>query len=141
MSNEDEEICVFLYTNSVDESIKQMNSTSNFISAHQYYFYYYNPILSKGFFIINDYRYRNLEERKAIYERIEKETELHPYRNLNINQRENRNMYFDLSKYLSIFFSICGKLQPSKKIPILLGLFKTNFEFGMIWLDMKINSY
>ena len=34
----------FLYTNSVDESIKQMNSTSNFISAHQYYFYYYNPI-------------------------------------------------------------------------------------------------
>lgn len=106
----------FLYTNSIDESIKQMNSTSNFISAHQYYFYYYNPIY-QGVLYNKRYRYRNLEERKAIYERIEKETELHPYRNLNINQRENRNMYFDLSKYLSIFFSICGKLQPSKKIP------------------------
>ena len=106
----------FLYTNSIDESISQINSKVNYLSSNNYYFYYYNPIY-QGKLYTKRYRIREIEERKDIYDRIEKETKLHPYLQLNVKANENRNMYFDLSRYLEIFYSICDRLPPSKKIP------------------------
>lgn len=105
----------FLYNNSIEESFAQINTKANYISGNNYYFYYYTPIY-QGKLYTKRYRIREIEERKAIYDRIEKETKLHPYLQLNVKPNENRNMYFELSRYLNIFYSICDNLPPSRKI-------------------------
>ena len=105
----------FLYNNSIEESFAQINSKANYISGNNYYFYYYTPIY-QGKLYTKRYRIREIEERKAIYDRVEKETKLHPYLQLNVKPNENRNMYFELSRYLNIFYSICDNLPPSRKI-------------------------
>lgn len=105
----------FLYTNNTKESISLINNKTNFLSGNSYYFYYYNPIYI-GRLYNRKYRIREVDERKVLYKKIDKETKLHPYLKLSVAPNENRNMYVDLSKYLSIFSSICGKLPPMKKI-------------------------
>lgn len=99
----------FLYTKSISESIQQINNKVNYANNNAYYFYFYNS-LYQGKIYNKRYRFREIGIRKKIYERIEKETSLHPYLQMKVQPKENRNMYVELSRYLSIFHSICDKL-------------------------------
>ena len=106
----------FLYAPGVKESIELMKSNTNFLSGNRYYWYYYNPRYI-GTLYNKKYRFRDLDERKRIYDTVKAEVpHVRSYIKLTIDEKENRNLYYDLSKYIDIFFSICHKLPPIKKI-------------------------
>lgn len=107
-------IC-FLYANTYQESIELMNGKTNFTSAGRYKYYFYNPTYI-GKIYNKRYRIRDLELRKQIYADVEKKTNVSGYDKLVINGNETRNMYFDLSKFMSIFHSITGSLQTQKRV-------------------------
>lgn len=107
----------FLCTSNTDESFKLMKSNTNFINGNKYYFYFYNMIY-RGRLFNKTYRIKNNDIRKSLYTKLKKETNIHPYLKMNIQPEENRNMYFDLSKYLEIFNNITKKLSPNKRITL-----------------------
>lgn len=115
----------FLYTHNPDESIDIINNTKNFIHGRRYYYYYIQPIY-RGRLYNKIYRIRWVNERKELYKKIEKKTYTHPYNKLTINNaKDNRNMYYDLSKFIEIFNSICEKFIPRKKVTMFWDYFKT----------------
>lgn len=113
----------FLYTNDTKESITQMNTTVNFIAKNYYHFYYYQPMY-RGKLYNRTYKIREIDERKVLYKTVARNTKVKPYIKLNVETKENRNMFYDISRHLSIFFSICGKLPPMKKMNFYLEYMK-----------------
>ncbi len=108
----------FLYTNNTNESIQIMNNKINFVNANKYFFYFYNMIY-RGKLYNKVYRFRLYNERKALYKQINtKVKHIKPFLKLAITPKDSRNMYYDLSKYIEIFNSICTKLIPIKMIEI-----------------------
>ena len=107
----------FLYTNNLDESIKVINEKENFSNRNHYKYYYFN-LFYQGRIYNKRYRFRNLDERKDIYKQISDNTSLLPRIRLVNTQNDNKNMYFDLFKYLEIFKSICKNIQPRKYIEL-----------------------
>lgn len=107
----------FIYSNNIDESIDMINNENNFKNGNHYFYYFYTPIY-KGKLQTKTYRYNLTEERKGIYKRIQEKTRLHPYTKISISGSDNRNLYFDLSKYIEIFFEKCGKYAPKKKLTL-----------------------
>ena len=102
----------FLYTNNTNESIQIMNNKINFVNANKYFFYFYNMIY-RGKLYNKAYRFRLYNERKALYKQINTQVKhIKPFLKLAITPKDSRNMYYDLSKYIEIFNSICTKLFP-----------------------------
>ena len=110
-------IC-FLYTPDVKRSFELMSSNTNYLTANKYYYYYYSPVYI-GTLYNKKYRFRLRDERKKYYDALKtKFPDIHPYVKLQVAETENRNMFYDLSKYIDIFYSICDKLPPIKKITL-----------------------
>lgn len=107
----------FLYSKSIDDSIKLMTSTENCISKNLYRLYYIAPRY-KGKIKTTPYRLNMTNDRKAIYKEITKSTKIRPYQRLGIDSKEMRNMYFDMSKYLELFFTISNNKHFVPKIKI-----------------------
>lgn len=105
----------FLYTNNTNESIDVINNKNNFFHNNKYFYYFYNPIY-KGKLYNKVYRINDTPFRKKLYKKIQKETRVKPYIKLTIDPKESKNMYFDLSKYIEIFNSICENLVPKKRV-------------------------
>ena len=107
----------FLYTNNTSESIKLMTNTSNFVNANKYFYYYYSPMYS-GKLYGKTFRIRELTERKALYKTIlsKSQNKIHPYTKIAIDGKDTRNLYYDLSKHMSIFNTLCEKISPVKKV-------------------------
>lgn len=105
----------FLYTHNIEESIGIINNSVNCLSKKRYKFYYYN-ILYFGKIYNKKFRYNMKEERKSIYKKIEDETTIIPKIKITNIGKDNKNMYYDLSKYIEIFTSICHKVQPLRYI-------------------------
>lgn len=107
---------VYLFTNSVDDSIKLINNTTNFkhtSNAYKYYFYnmkYSGKIQSK-IFRIND-----REVRDKVYEKINNQTDLTPARFLDLKQLNHRSCFFEMSRYLEIFNSLSQNLPVVPKL-------------------------
>ena len=109
----------FLYTNSIDESVELMTSNVNFRSMKKYYYYYYNPIYY-GKLYNKRYRIREVTERKELYKKIRRDTNstIHPYIGLNIDGKDLRNIFYDMSKYIQIYESICSKLPIKRRVTL-----------------------
>ena len=116
----------FLYTNNLDESINIINSTENCLAKRHYRYYYFN-LLYQGKIYNKKFRYRLVDERKEIYEKVEKETPLTTRIRINHNGNDTKNMYYDLHKYLEIFTSICSKMQPLRYIEYYWNFMKKIF--------------
>jgi len=116
---------IFLYSNSIENSIKMMNEQTTFTGNNRYYYYYYN-LIYVGKIYNKRYRLRDTERRKEIYEKIEKRTNIHPYMLVNhIRENENKNMYYDLCQHINIYNSITNSLNPFRKIPLFWDYIKS----------------
>ncbi len=120
----------FLYTHNEYESIEIINSKVNCLAKKHYKFYYFN-MMYQGRIYNKKFRYRLMEDRKALYDRIEKETMLLPKLKLTAIGNDNRNMYYDLFKYIEIFTSICKKLQPARYIDLYWDFMKKIFMINI----------
>ena len=107
-------IC-FLYGNSTNDTLDYLMNGTNAIAGNRYYFYYF-PYIYRGKVRNKPYREKLLDERKEIYEKIEKHKYLHPYTKMNIAPTENRNMFYDLSHYIEIFNRLMTKGTPIIKV-------------------------
>ena len=96
----------FLYTNNTNESIEIINNTTNFNHNNKYFYYYFQPIY-RGRLYNKIYRIRMIKERKDLYKTIEQKTKLRGYKKIVINNTDNRNIYYDMSKFLEIFNTLC----------------------------------
>lgn len=105
----------FLYTHNLDESISLINSTDNFLNNNRYKYYYYN-LFYKGKIYNKAYRFRDFDERETYYKSISDKTNLIPRIRLSNTSNDNKNMYFDLFRYIDIFTNICKSIQPLKYV-------------------------
>ena len=99
----------FLYTNSFKDSMELMTSPKNFQSKNKYYYYYYQRDYI-GHVLGKKYRFRDQEIRKNYYQEIKKTTKLTPIMNSSV-LTNNRNMFVDLHRFITIFESICPTKQ------------------------------
>lgn len=119
---------VFLYTNSVNESIRLMNQTENFYPNNKYYFYFYPPRY-KGSIMGKKYYVNEVKVRDEINKRISEETSIHPYpRKLTITEMEARNTFYDLSRFLQIFWEYSEKYPVMKQIAIYWKMLEPVFK-------------
>lgn len=132
----------YLYTNSTKESIDIINNKINFVNNKHFYFYYYN-LIYRGKLYNKKYMIRDLDERRELYRKIKKTTTVHPYIQTVIDENETRNMYFDLSKYIEIFFSICNSRPPLAKMKMywdyMRSLVLSNYPQGYTYKFILIN--
>ena len=126
----------FLYTNSVDESIELMTNSTNFKSMKKYYYYYYNPVYI-GKLYNKPYRFREVNLRKELYKKVKLNTNsiIHPYTKMNIDGKDLRNMFYDMSRYIQIYDNICGKLQVKKRVALYWDYMKR------IYLSPNLDNY
>lgn len=114
----------FLYTNSIGDSIKLMNNKTNFLRAGRYPYYFYTPRYT-GKLRSRAYKINQITERPAIYKEIEVKVQgVRGYKKLDLSTSNLRNTFFDMSKYLQIFNSLCGKLSPIRKVVLYWNYFK-----------------
>lgn len=107
--------CCYLYSKSINQSIDFINNAKNFSSKRFYTMYYYN-LYYQGKLWNKRYRIKDIEERKSIYKKVKEETGLLPLPKF--TQTVKRNMFFEMSKYIEIFESICSKLSFKRYIPL-----------------------
>ena len=124
-------IC-FLYSHNLNESIALMQNKTNFLNQNRYKFYYYNMLYS-GKLYNKRYRFYDLEERKEYYKEIKDTTDITPRLKI-ANNQDNRNLFYDLFRYLEIFQSICSKLHPVKYI-------ETYWAFMSIIYNQNFRGY
>ena len=109
----------FLYSTSVDNSINMMSNTSTLIPRGYYPYYYYNLFYS-GFINGKKYIYRLKEEQYEIYKKIASSPKLKgisPYPKKSLTYSGNdRNIFIDLSFYISIYNRMCSGFSPAKYI-------------------------
>lgn len=123
----------FLYTHNQEESIKLIKNRSNFLDKNNKFKYYYYNLYYQGKIYNKKYRFYDLDERREYYDKIsnDKELSLVPRKKLSANENENKNMYYELFKYIDIFESICKKLQPMIFINIYWNYFKQIYSLSI----------
>jgi hypothetical protein len=126
-------IC-FLYTKNTNESIEIINNNNNFNHNRKYFYYYFRPVYI-GRLYNKTYRIRLMRERKDLYKTVETKTKIRGYRKAAIDSSDNRNLYFDMSKFNEIFTTLCERLNPSKKAQMYWDYMKA------IIFDPSLNFY
>lgn len=91
----------FLYTHSFDESLALMTKPDNFPSRNKYLYYFYQRDYI-GKVMNKRYKFRDNEIRKNYYRRLRENTKINPVINTKVLST-NRNMFFDLHRYINIF--------------------------------------
>ena len=126
-------ILCFLYTHSQAESFDLLKNRSNFLDKTNKYKYYYYNLYYQGKIYNKKYRFYDLEERSKYYDNVlnDKELSLNPRKKLSTNEKENRNMYYELFRYLEIFENICSKLQPLIYIKCYWEYFKQIYSISI----------
>lgn len=115
---------IFLFSNSVKDSISMINEPTTFSNKGRYYFYFLNAVY-RGKIGLKPYKYKNLQERLTIYKQVEDETNLRAYRmGIVIKPGEKRNTYFDLFQYLNLFRVCTDKLNAKRKIELFWSYMK-----------------
>lgn len=115
---------VFLLSNSREESYTMCNNQVNMRGGTFYKYFYYN-LNYRGKIAGKPYRVRELQNRKNIKKEIINKTKQLPYPLANISQGEDiKNVYYDLSKYIEIFFSVIPRMAPMRRI-------------NLFWMYMK----
>ena len=114
---------VFLMSPSLDASIDMINNKTIF-NDNKYQYYYYDYYY-KGKIYNKRYIIRDIETRKRNYERIQKETSIHPHPLIALDKSHDYNTYFDMYKYMQLFEKYAEKEPISKKVPEFWNLVKS----------------
>ena len=117
-------VLVYLLTKNISESIRIIENTDNFLGGINYKFYYYNLRYS-GKIYNKKYYIQDYKERIAVYDRIKNETNVGTFPLQPMTAKFNKNTYFELSKYMEIFESITGKLQPRARVNLFWNYLKS----------------
>ena len=104
-----------VYSHSLQETIDVINNKDNCIGGINYPLYYFN-MLYQGKIHTKKFRYRLSKERKELYQEIKDKTNLIPKLKLSESVSDNKNIYYDLYKYMEIFTSLAFKVIPLKYI-------------------------
>ena len=96
---------IFLFSKDINQSINMIDHSVNLKNNNRYKYYYYEfkytgKVNNKRFMI------KDVEKRKEIYSRIEKETRISPFPVRPVNTNDQFNMYYDLLKFNNIFFTL-----------------------------------
>lgn len=111
---------VFLYSRSVDDSIKMINNPTVY-NLNSFVYYYYNTLYT-GYVKHKRYYLKDVEGRNIAYAKIKSSTKLtpHPLKPIGtVGKAPNgtyKNTYFDLCKYLQLFY------ENSVNIPIIMRI-------------------
>ena len=125
---------VFLFSTSVENSIRVINNRFNCIHDGKYYYYYYN-LLYRGKIGSKVYNLKNVNERKEIYDKISDLTPINPHPPGMLDTTPSRNTYFELCKYFEIYKSLTDKLTIVKKIEYFWQYFRS------IWNSAQTSQY
>ena len=125
---------VFMFTNSVDESIDIINNKNNLYNDNKYYYYYYN-LHYRGTIAGRRYNIKNVDDRKRAYEKIKDKTTLTPHPPSLLNKTQNRNCYFEMSKYFEIYKYMTKNFTLSRKMNIFWSFFKS------VWFSEQTSTY
>lgn len=130
---------VFLYSRSVDDSIKMINNPTVY-NLNSFMYYYYNTLYT-GYVKNKRYYIKDIDGRNIAYNKIKTSTNItpHPIRPLGtVGQASNgayKNTYFELSKYLEIFY------EKSVNIPIIMRIHIFWDWLGNILFNESTNKY
>lgn len=125
---------VFLFTDNIGDSIRMINNNDQCYHDNKYRYFFYN-LHYRGTIAGRRYNIKDFDERKRIYNRIIKETQISPHPLSPLNKTQNRNCYFDMSKYFEIYKFMTKKFTPSRKVTIFWDLFKS------IWFSDQTSTY
>lgn len=127
MHNTTKDNLIFLFTSSVDDSIKVLNDPSNCVIDSMYNFYY--NLHYRGSIANRRYNIRNPITRKEVYERIKLETpsKITPHPITALGKSSIRNCIFDLSKYFEIYLFMTKELGISRKVTLFWEYFRSIF--------------
>lgn len=127
----------FLYTHDLSESISLINSNVNFLNRNHYKYYYYNYFY-QGKIYNKKYRINELKERKSFYKEVEDNTKgIKGRLRITNTSVDNKNMYYDLYRFISIFQSICCNLQPLRYINLYWTYFKQILDINLSGYNNK----
>lgn len=133
---------VFLFTNSIDDSIALINTKTNFIRSGSSYNHYFYNMKYSGKLGAKQFRINDREVRDKIYEKISKETKLTPARFLDLKPLNHRNCFFDLSRYLGIFNSLTYNLPILPRVRMfwmylanVMHSVNTGYDYQMVLID------
>ena len=116
----------YLYSKDINESIHLMTQSENFMNKNNYKLYY-RDFYYRGKLYNKIYNIKEREERDKDYQIISKKTNIKPI--IRLNMTNGRNFYYELSKYIDIFESICGKLSIPLYISLYWNFFNTIYSF------------
>lgn len=115
---------VYLFSNSVQDSVKLMNNTENCQNLnHAFKFYYYNLTYS-GRLYNKRYLCKDVNERKEAYNLVKRATSVTPFPLRPISGEFHKNTYYELSRYLEIFNTITGRIQPKIRMRLFWNYLK-----------------
>lgn len=103
---------VYLFSNSVQNSVKLMNSTENFQNTNRAFKYYYYNLTYSGRLYNKRYLCKDVNERKEAYAMVKSATNITPFPMRPMSGEFHKNTYYELSRYLEIFHSITNRIQP-----------------------------
>lgn len=134
-----------VYSRSFQETIDVINNKENCIGGVNYPLYYFN-MLYQGKIHVKKFRYRLSKERKELYQEIKDKTSLIPKLKLSESISDNKNLYYDLYKYIEIFTSLAFKAIPLKYIELYWDYMKKIYSIKFPNRDTKfvvcdLNNY
>lgn len=115
---------IFPFARNLDETIKIITNTDNFISDMSYKYYYYNLKYS-GRLYTKKYYVSDYKERARVYNEIKEKTNLLTFPLQPITNKTNKNMYYEMSKHMEIYYAITNKLSPRVRMNLFWSYLKS----------------
>ena len=116
---------IFLMTNDRNESYEIINNEKN-LKAFNYYRYYFYNLRYRGKVNNKTYNINYIPEKKSIKDEVESKTKLMMYPFLSPSMgNDNQGLFFDLSGYLHIFFSLTDRVVAIRKATMFWNFMKS----------------
>ena len=125
----------FLLSKDWKKSVAMTENVRTMVSDSRYTYFYYN-LLYRGTIGNRRYNLRCKDERTEVYDKIKKSKGvILPHPPSTLDAGPNRNTYFDMSKYLEIFYYMTRTFPPSRIVNLFWSYFKS------IWFSKQTTNY
>ena len=116
---------VFLMTNNRNESYDIINDEKNLKMFNYYHYYFYN-LRYRGKINNKVYNINHIPEKKEIKNEVESKTNLIMFPFISPSMgNDNRSLFFDLSEYLHIFFSLTDNIVAPRRTTLFWNFMKS----------------
>ena len=107
---------IYLFSNSIHDSIRLINNSTNLENTTNAYKYYYYNLTYSGKIYNKRYLCKDTNERNEAYRIVKNQTKVMPFPLRPMSGEFHKNTYYELSRYLQIFHSITDRLQPKIRV-------------------------